>query len=224
MLTLVERPRVTQGHTAGAANGFGNVVKQQCFTGARSGREQEKSAGMVLVRVKDIVFDRLLGGSKKIFSLQKTRGVAKGRDQIIGRDKKLVRIGIGVKMLAAENAGNFCGIAGAQAAGAGLVGVETIFVHIGKEMQRLSKKAKIMVIGAHLPQDFLFFVGSAQRCFEFDVDNAVIAEAQQIKFFADAVNGITAKKPSNSETVQPSALRLSQKARSVASSWLFSTL
>lgn len=57
MLTLVERPRVTQGRIIGAADGFGNVVKQQGFTGARSGREQEKSARVVLMRVKNIVFD-----------------------------------------------------------------------------------------------------------------------------------------------------------------------
>lgn len=193
-LALAERRCMEQSRAAAlGAHALYDVIKQQGFPGAGRCRKQKTSARLAVLGAKHVVFDRLLGGGEKVFALQKTLRVRKGGNEIIRWYKKLVRIGVCIECLPMQKDGDFGGAAWAQAVGVGAVGIEAILVYIGEKVQRSAEKAQVMVVGAHLPQNFFFLIGTAQRCFQLDVDDAVVAKAQQIEFLADAVDGITRK-------------------------------
>lgn len=193
-LALAERRCMEQRRAVAlGAYALYDVIKQQGFPGAGRCRKQKTSARLAVLGAKHVVFDRLLGGGEKVFALQKTLCVRKGGNEIIRRHKKLVRIGVCIECLLMQKGGDFGGAAWVQAVGVGAVGIEAILVHIGEKVQRSTKKAQIMVVRAHLPQDFFLLIGTAQRRLQLDVDDAVAAKAQQIEFLADAVDGITRK-------------------------------
>lgn len=181
-------------HFSTVDQALGDVAKQKRFASAASCREDKTGARCFTALAEQLFFDRLLTCREKIFSCEKARCVRKWRKQIVGRHKKGVWVQCWVHCLAGEDLGHFACVCTAQCTLVRIVGIEAVFVNEGEKIQRLSEKTQIMMVGLHLPQNFRFFVRPAQWRFEFDVDNAVVAKAQQIKFFADTFDGIAGKK------------------------------
>lgn len=74
-----------------------------------------------------------------------------------------------------------------------MIPVKAVFINKGEQRKRLSKKTQVMIIGTHLSENLFFFVDMAQCRFKLNIDDRMAAEAQQIKFFADAVDGVAGK-------------------------------
>ena len=171
-LVLVQRRAVNERcASASRKDGFCQIIEQQGFAGAGGGRKGEAGVRIFFAFTQDLFFDRLLAGCEKILPLDKSRAVAKRRDEIIGRDKEGVRIKRWIDPLRAQEIGDLFSIRARELVLLWQVFVEAVLVNEGEEAERATEKAEVVVIGTHLATDLFFFVRASQRRFELDVQD-----------------------------------------------------
>lgn len=144
------------------ANRLCQIVEQQGFAGAGGGRKGEAGVRIFFAFAQDLFFDRLLAGGEKILPFDKSRTIAKRRDEIVGRDKEGVRVKRWVDLLRAQEIGDLCSICACELVLLRQVFVESVLVDEGEESERATEKAEIVVIGTHLATDLFLFVRASQ--------------------------------------------------------------